>query len=69
VKAEIAALRAEFELLQGDLTIRLGSMMIAMRDVEVETLAGVVLGHRHIPVGRVAATSREAAIRWWRRRI
>jgi sulfopropanediol 3-dehydrogenase len=53
VKAEIAALRAEFELLQGDLTIRLGSMMIAMRDVEVETLAGVVLGHGHIPVGRV----------------
>jgi sulfopropanediol 3-dehydrogenase len=25
----------------------------SMRDVEVETLPGVVLGHRHIPVGRV----------------
>src|SRR5947207_405496 len=25
----------------------------ALRDVEVETLPGVVLGHRHIPVGRV----------------
>jgi sulfopropanediol 3-dehydrogenase len=25
----------------------------AMKDVEVETLPGVVLGHRHIPVGRV----------------
>src|SRR5437763_9409873 len=25
----------------------------SMKDVEVETLSGVVLGHRHIPVGRV----------------
>src|SRR5438046_3590099 len=25
----------------------------SLRDVEVETLPGVVLGHRHIPVGRV----------------
>src|SRR5258706_12930442 len=25
----------------------------SMRDVEVETLPGIVLGHRHIPVGRV----------------
>src|SRR5918911_2574298 len=25
----------------------------SMKDVEVETLPGVVLGHRHIPVGRV----------------
>jgi sulfopropanediol 3-dehydrogenase len=25
----------------------------ALRDVEVETLPGVILGHRHIPVGRV----------------
>src|SRR5579864_9330331 len=25
----------------------------AMKDVEVETLPGVVLGHRHIPVGSV----------------
>src|SRR5207249_8224338 len=25
----------------------------ALRDVEVETLPGVVLGHRHIPVGRI----------------
>ena len=25
----------------------------ALRDVEVETLPGIVLGHRHIPVGRV----------------
>src|SRR6202035_5865681 len=25
----------------------------ALKDVEVETLPGVVLGHRHIPVGRV----------------
>src|ERR1700752_3063880 len=25
----------------------------AMKDVEVETLPGVVLGHRHIPVGKV----------------
>src|SRR5215212_1808617 len=25
----------------------------SMRDIEVETLPGVVLGHRHIPVGRV----------------
>ncbi|HEV8029681.1 MAG TPA: histidinol dehydrogenase, partial [Stellaceae bacterium] len=25
----------------------------SMRDVEVETLPGVFLGHRHIPVGRV----------------
>ena len=24
-----------------------------MLDVEVETLPGVVLGHKHIPVGRV----------------
>src|SRR5215207_9687659 len=24
----------------------------SMRDVEVETLPGIVLGHRHIPVGR-----------------
>ena len=25
----------------------------SLKDVEVETLPGVVLGHRHIPVGRV----------------
>src|ERR1700687_1916332 len=25
----------------------------SMKDVEVETLPGVILGHRHIPVGRV----------------
>src|SRR5260221_3778875 len=25
----------------------------SMKDVEVETLPGIVLGHRHIPVGRV----------------
>src|SRR5437764_11576306 len=25
----------------------------ALKDVEVETLPGVILGHRHIPVGRV----------------
>src|SRR6267378_3437092 len=25
----------------------------SLRDVEVETLPGIVLGHRHIPVGRV----------------
>src|SRR3984893_11097010 len=25
----------------------------SLRDVEVETLPGVVLGHRHIPVGRI----------------
>src|SRR5262245_20275907 len=26
---------------------------VSLRDVEVETLPGVVLGHRHIPVGSV----------------
>src|SRR5205085_12562471 len=25
----------------------------SMKDVEIETLPGVILGHRHIPVGRV----------------
>src|SRR5438046_6227134 len=25
----------------------------SMKDVEVETLPGIVLGHRHIPIGRV----------------
>ena len=32
----------------------------SMQDVEVETLPGVVLGHKHIPVG---ATCRAASIR------
>ena len=35
-----------------------------MRDLEVETLPGVILGHRHIPVGRSAATSPAGAIPW-----
>src|SRR4029077_14584034 len=29
------------------------SQRASLRDVEVETLPGVFLGHRHIPVGRV----------------
>ena len=39
-----------------------------MQDLEVETLPGVILGHRHIPV-RSAATYRAAAIRWSRPHI
>ncbi len=39
-----------------------------MRDVEVETLPGVVLGHKHIPVNASAATCRAGAIRWSPRR-
>jgi sulfopropanediol 3-dehydrogenase len=37
-----------------------------MRDLEVETLPGVVLGHKHIPVNSSAAMCRAAVIRWWR---
>ena len=33
----------------------------AMRDVEVETLPGVVLGHKHIPVQSIAAATCRAA--------
>jgi len=39
-----------------------------MRDLEVETLPGVVLGHTHIPVNSIAATCRAGVIRWWLRR-
>ena len=33
----------------------------SMKDVEVETLPGIVLGHRHIPVGRVGCRAARAA--------
>lgn len=33
----------------------------SMRDVEVETLPGVILGHRNIPSGRWSATCRRAS--------
>ena len=36
-----------------------------LRDLEVETLPGVVLGHRHIPVNSIGAMFRGAAIPWW----
>ena len=40
----------------------------SLRDVEVETLPGIVLGHRHIPVGRVGCYVPAGATRWSPRR-
>jgi sulfopropanediol 3-dehydrogenase len=40
----------------------------SMTDVEVETLPGVILGHKNIPVNRSAATCRAASSRWSPRR-
>ena len=39
-----------------------------LTDLEVESLPGVVLGHRHIPVGTSVPTSPGVAIRCWPRR-
>jgi sulfopropanediol 3-dehydrogenase len=41
----------------------------SMTDVEVETLPGVMLGHKNIPVNSVGATCRAASSRWSPRRI
>ena len=40
----------------------------AFQDVEVETLPGVVLGHKNIPVNSVGCYVPGDATRWWLRR-
>jgi sulfopropanediol 3-dehydrogenase len=42
--------------------------LATLDDLQVETLRGVRLGHRHVPVDAVGAMCRAAAIRCWRRR-
>ena len=37
--------------------------MLSIRDVEIETLPGVVLGHKNIPINSVGATCRAGNIR------
>ena len=37
----------------------------ALQDVEVQTLPGVVLGHKTFPSTASAATCRAGGIRWW----
>ena len=39
-----------------------------LAELDVETLPGVRLGHRHVPVDAVARTCRVVATRWSRRR-
>ena len=39
----------------------------AILDIEVETLSGVTLGHKNLPVNSVTVTCPEANIRWLRR--
>ncbi len=41
----------------------------ALQDVEVETLPGVILGHKTYPFSRPAVTCREANTWCWHRRI
>ena len=41
----------------------------SMTDIEVETLPGVILGHRHIPVQSVGCYVRGTSSRWSPRRI
>ena len=41
----------------------------ALQDIEVETLPGVVLGHKNIPVNRVGCYVPVVATQWWHRRI
>ena len=41
----------------------------SLKDIEVETLPGVVLGTATSRLARSAAMCRAGAIRWWRRRI
>ena len=40
----------------------------ALKDIEVETLPGVILGHKNIPVNSVGCYVPGDAIRWWRLR-
>ena len=39
----------------------------SMHDLEIETIPGVTLGHKNIPIGAVGCYAPGAATRWWLR--